>query len=73
MFAGKKLSISKWPYYDSETIKKVQEVLNSGEVNYRSNKNGNLFEKEFSSYIGTKYGIAHANGSLALTNAFKSL
>ena len=73
MFASKKLRISKWPYYDSETISKVQEVLNSGEVNYRTNNNGKLFEKEFSSYIGLEYGIAHANGSLALTNAFKSL
>jgi len=58
--------LNSWPQYSPEEISKVSEILKSGNVNYLFGKEGALFEKEFSEYVGTKYSIAVANGTLAL-------
>jgi len=74
-----------WPHFDEVEIQAVSNVLRSGKVNYWTGsihtlENGTkvrgecgLFENEFAAYIGTKYAIAQANGSLALELALHSL
>ena len=44
-----------YPQYNLQTIKKVQQVLKSGKVNYWTGTECKNFEKEFSRYIGNKY------------------
>ena len=65
--------IQNWPVYDNEEIEKVKDVLSSGKVNYWTGKEGRLFEQEFAAWVGVKYAVALANGSVALTAAYKSL
>ena len=65
--------INKWPYFDQEQIKKVQEILISGNINYWTGNEGKNFESEFANYCGSEYAIALANGSLALSAAYLSV
>ena len=65
--------ISPWPYFDNEQIQAVSNILNSGKVNYWNGEEGKLFEKEFAFFCNSKYAIALANGSLALSAAYSSL
>ena len=67
------MKISSWPYYDKDQIKKVTYVLKSGKVNAWYGNETKSFEKEFASWSNNKYGIAIANGSLALSSAYLSL
>ena len=62
-----------YPYYPTKLIKKVSKTLKSGRVNYWTGKEGVLFEKEFSNYVGNKYSVAVSNGSVALEIALKAL
>ena len=74
-----------WPYFDEDEIKAVSNVLRTGKVNYWTGdihtlEDGasvrgecGLFEKEFAEYIGIKYAITLANGSLALELALHVL
>ena len=62
-----------WPYYSSQEIKKIKEILSSGKVNYWTGKLGRLFEKEFADFCSCKYALTIANGSLALSAAYLSL
>ena len=65
--------ISTWPYYSKDEIEATSYILNSGKVNYWTGKVTKTFEEEFSSYCNVSYSIAIANGSLALSAAYKSL
>ena len=62
-----------WPYFDDEQIDVVAEVLRSGKINYWTGEHGRLFEQEFAEYVGCRYGIALANGSVALELALYAL
>ena len=62
-----------YPQYNLQTIKKVQQVLKSGKVNYWTGTECKNFEKEFSRYIGNKYAVSLSNGSVALELALKAL
>ena len=62
-----------YPNFDKHTLKRVNDVLKSGRVNYWTGNECKNFEKEFSKYIGNKYGITVSNGSVALELALKSL
>ena len=64
---------AKWPRFDEEEILAVEQVLRSGKVNYWTGKEGKTFEKEFADYVGVKYGIAVANGTVALELALEAL
>ncbi|MCB1757202.1 MAG: DegT/DnrJ/EryC1/StrS aminotransferase family protein, partial [Gammaproteobacteria bacterium] len=64
---------STWPCYSDEEIEKVSSILRSGKVNYWTGEEGRLFEREFAEYIGTRYAIAIANGSLALDLIIQAL
>jgi dTDP-4-amino-4,6-dideoxygalactose transaminase len=61
------------PYFDKHTLKKVEQVLKSGRVNYWTGKECTTFEKEFSNYHNIKYSVAVSNGSVALEIVLKAL
>ena len=67
------MNIAPWPSFDKEQIKAVENVLLSGKVNRWTGENCNKFEKEFSNYLGIKYSLSVANGSLALTSAYEAI
>lgn len=55
-----------WPVYSEDEIKAVSDVLKSGRVNYWTGDLTKKFEQEFARYHNRKYGLALANGTLAL-------
>ena len=65
--------INSWPFYEKECIEKVSAILSSGKVNYWTGSEGKYFEKEAAKTFDTKYSIALANGSVALSCAYRSL
>ena len=67
------MKISPWPKFNSDEINAVTNVLLSGKVNRWTGSETKYFEKEFAEYCGTKYAVALANGSVALTAAYESL
>lgn len=67
------MNLPKWPYYDSNQIEIVKNVLESGNVNRWTGNETVNFEKEFCNFHGVKYGIALANGTLALTAAYTAI
>ena len=62
-----------WPYFSKDEILAVTNVLKSGKVNQWTGKEVLRFEKEYARYLGVKYAVALANGSLALDIALLSL
>lgn len=62
-----------WPSFDADEIEAVQSVLQSGRVNYWGGAHGHSFEREFAEFHGAPYGIALANGSVALELALQAL
>lgn len=62
-----------WPHYDQDEIAAVAEVLRSGKVNYWTGGEGRAFEQEFAEFTGCRYGIALANGTVALEAALYAL
>ena len=69
----KKTNLTNWPSYSKQEIHSVEKVLSSNKVNYWTGSEGRKFEEEFSSWSGTKYSIALANGTVALDLALKAL
>jgi dTDP-4-amino-4,6-dideoxygalactose transaminase len=63
----------RWPYFDAEQIATVEAVLRSGKVNYWTGEHGRAFEREFAELCGRRYGVALANGTLALELALHAL
>ena len=62
-----------WPNYEEDEVLAVQNVLNSGKVNYWTGNIGKTFEKKFAEYFGVKYAVALSNGSVALELALEAL
>lgn len=62
-----------WPYYSKQEIEAATAVLASGKVNYWTGQECRLFEKEFSKACASRYGVAVANGTVALELALRSL
>ena len=60
-------------YNDNYSLKKVNQILRSGKINYWTGNEGILFEKKFSNYVCNKYSIAVSNGSVALEIALRAL
>ncbi len=60
------MDFAPWPHFEEDEIQAVVNVLKSGKVNQWTGNEIHAFEKEFAHYIGSKYSIALANGSLAL-------
>ena len=65
---------STWPRHDEDEIEAAAAVLRSGRVNARVHgEQCTAFENEFAAYCGMPYGIAAANGTLALDLALRAL
>ena len=64
---------SPWPHSAPDEIAAAVRVLESGKINYWTGNEGKEFEKEFSAFAGCKYGIALANGTVALELALRVL
>jgi dTDP-4-amino-4,6-dideoxygalactose transaminase len=62
-----------WPYFGAEELEAVELVLRSGKVNYWTGEEGRKFEQEFASAAGCPYGVAVANGTVALELALRVL
>lgn len=62
-----------WPYFAPDELKRALRVLRSGKVNYWTGEEGREFEKEFAEFVGRKYAVALANGTVALEIALKAL
>ena len=69
----KKFEFLPWPQYASDEIEAVTRVLESGKVNYWTGYEGRKFEQEFAQYHGAQYGVAVANGTVALDLALEAL
>ena len=67
------MEFSPWPHFEEDEIESVIRVLKSGKINQWTGEEITSFEREFSQYIGTKYAVALANGSLALDLALMAL
>lgn len=55
-----------WPFYSNAEIDAVTRVLRSGKVNQWTGPEVNAFQDQFAAYIGTRHGIAVANGTVSL-------
>ena len=62
-----------WPSYSHEEIAAAMRVLETGRVNYCTGDEGRCFESEFAAFTGCRYGIAVANGTVALELALQAL
>jgi len=62
-----------YPHYNQHSLKRVQQVLKSGRVNYWTGNECKEFEKEFSKYHKVKYSLSVSNGTVALEIALKAL
>jgi dTDP-4-amino-4,6-dideoxygalactose transaminase len=62
-----------WPSFTEEEAEAVKTVLLSNNVNYWTGEECRKFEKEFSKYCNCKYGVALANGTVAIDLALIAL
>ncbi len=67
------ISFTSWPCYEPDEIAAVTRVLESGRVNYWTGDEGRKFEQEFAAHHGARYGVAVANGTVALDLALMAL
>lgn len=65
--------LSPWPFFDSEQIDTATSVLVSGKVNTWTGEETTAFETEFADWCGARHAIAIANGSLALSAAYRAI
>ena len=66
-------SSAPWPTFAADEIQAVSRVMTSGKVNYWTGEEGRQFEHEFASFVGTRYAVALANGSVAIECALRAL
>jgi dTDP-4-amino-4,6-dideoxygalactose transaminase len=61
-----------WPYSAPDEIEAAVRVLESGKINYWTGDEGRRFEAEFAAFVGCKYAVALANGTVALELALST-
>ena len=66
-------NFSPWPSFTKDEANAVERVLLSNKVNYWTGSECRDFENEFSVFVGSKYAIALANGTVALDLAFLAI
>jgi dTDP-4-amino-4,6-dideoxygalactose transaminase len=64
---------SPWPSFSEEEVEAVAQVLRSNRVNYWTGDRCRAFERRFADWVGTRHGVAMANGTVALDVALKAL
>jgi perosamine synthetase len=64
-------SINKWPDIDSEDENAVLQVMRNGNIS--THPVIRQLEREYASFTGRSYALAHNNGTSALLAAFKSI
>ena len=62
-----------WPAFAEDEIEAASAVLRSGKVNYWTGDQSQKFEREFAEFVGVKYAVALANGTVALEHALHAL
>ena len=62
-----------WPVFGEDERCAVDRVLRSGKVNYWTGGETRAFEREFAEACGCRYGVALANGTVALELALNVL
>jgi dTDP-4-amino-4,6-dideoxygalactose transaminase len=62
-----------WPCFGDDEIAAVERVLRSGKVNYWTGDEGRQFELAFAATAGCRFGVALANGTVALELALRAL
>lgn len=62
-----------WPVFPPDEIDAATAVLRSGKVNYWTGTVCRDFERDYAAYVGTKYAVAVANGTVALELALYAL
>ncbi len=67
------IEIPSWPNFSSDEAEIVKNVLLSNKVNYWTGGEGRQFECEFAQHFEAMFGIALANGTLALDLALYAL
>ncbi|HKD79596.1 MAG TPA: DegT/DnrJ/EryC1/StrS aminotransferase family protein [Candidatus Angelobacter sp.] len=67
------LPFAPWPYFAPDEIAAAVRVLESGKVNYWTGDEGRRFELEFAKFAGCQYGVAVANGTVALELALRAV
>lgn len=67
------INFSPWPAFTQEEVNAVSNVLLSNKVNYWTGQECRKFEQEFAEFVGVKYAVALANGTVALDIALKAL
>lgn len=60
-----------WPSYADDEVAAVVAALQSGLVNYWTGEECRTFEREYAEYVGVGFGLALANGSVALELALR--
>lgn len=68
----KNVKLNPWPVFGEDDIAAVSAVLKSGKVNQWTGCEVGEFEKVFCDYVGVPYGIALANGTVALELALQA-
>jgi dTDP-4-amino-4,6-dideoxygalactose transaminase len=69
----RKQPFAPWPHFSEDEVAAAAEVLRSGRVNYWNGEQGVQFEREFAEYIGCRYAVAVANGTVALEAALRGM
>lgn len=67
------LEVAPWPTFEREDIEAANRVIESGKVNYWTGGETKAFEREFAEFVGSRHGIALANGTLSLELALQAL
>jgi len=62
-----------WPRFTAEEADAASRVLLSNRVNYWTGEECRAFEREFAAWVGTRHGVALANGTVALELALRAL
>jgi dTDP-4-amino-4,6-dideoxygalactose transaminase len=62
-----------WPALTPNEIEAATTTLRSGQLNYWTGVQGQSFEREYAAFVGTKFAVAVANGSVALELALHAL
>lgn len=67
------LGFAPWPHFEADEIEAAASVLRSGKVNYWTGQEGRSFEAEFAQFVGTRFAVCLANGTVALELALQAL